>query len=318
MIWHLAFNTFLVFLVLAGAVELLLFLFGIKNARLRTILRLLPVIKLPLDLLVFGLFGESFLVNLNPLSCEIFFKSMLSGFASIPAYMASKMPPFVVQALVSGIAIFSAFKTIQRWFELIRSSQFVKKVRQTSFLCQRPITNELLKEKLEKQNVKMLISRDTQIPFAAGARLIVLPESLTKELSQAEFESIVSHELEHLRWKDPLVKFACNFICSFFWWIPTKWWMKRLEMDQEKASDSSVYKYDIEPLSLAQAFVKTAGYIRSNTRQDVAICSFASQNTAAVNRLEHILTCEQGPEDKLKWSAVVGFSLLAACSVWSC
>lgn len=322
MILHLAFNTFLVFLVLAGSIELLLFLFGIKNGRLRTICRLLPVAKLPFDFLIFGLYGESFLMNLNPFSCEIFFNDTLRGLlplgegneTSMPTYIASKWPPFFVKTLIFGITTLSAYKVLRRWAELIRSSRFVKKIRRTSSLCQRPILNEHLKNHLEQKKVTILVSPSVQVPFAAGCRLIVFPESLMVQLSQAEFESIVSHEFEHLKWKDPVVKVASYFFCSLFWWIPTKWWIKRLEMEQEKASDSGIYKYNIESLSLAQAFVKAAAHIRSDSGQVMTGCPFASKR----DRLEHILNLQKVTGGKLKWALLLILCLLVFCSVWSC
>ncbi|MBA3816023.1 MAG: M48 family metalloprotease [Parachlamydiaceae bacterium] len=62
--------------------------------------------------------------------------------------------------------------------------------------------------------------------FATFGNRIVFPEALVNALSQQEFEAIITHEWQHLRWKDPHTKIIGSLIAHFFWWLPTLWWMK--------------------------------------------------------------------------------------------
>src|SRR5436189_2644348 len=105
MILHLILNSLFVFVLLASTIEFLLFVFQINNLRTRYLCRLLPILKIPFDLLVFTFFDESLWMNLNPFSCEIYVYELLSRFISlpmldavvqthliIPQYLAAQMP----------------------------------------------------------------------------------------------------------------------------------------------------------------------------------------------------------------------------------
>lgn len=335
MIFHLVLNSLFVFLILSTLVELFLFVFKIKNARLRTICRFFPILKLPFDLLVFGLYGESLFLNFNPLSCELFLQDLIakllpmgpvgnlntSAPTIIPQYIAEQIPRFYFNLLTAGISVISIAMICRKIFHLINSRIYLKRVVHAASLCDRPVTNALLKKNLEGKKALILTSENAQVPFAADRRTIVFPKELLGQLSQEEFEAIAAHELEHLRWKDPILKLVGSIICSLFWWIPTAWWIKRLEADQERASDLGIHKYGMDALALASAFIKTASNAKFVNLKMAAICSFTTKTNHYTSRLENILNSHQiacGNLVPLKFAMGIGLCLLSFFSFWIC
>ncbi len=331
MIFHLVLNSFFVFFATAILIELLLFLFKIKKARIRYLCRLFPILKLPFDLLVFGIYGESFFINLNPLSCEMFVQNIIAKFLQIepkadeglftiiPESIAKVIPDPYFKGFIIGTLFISILIMSRKVFHFVTSRIQLKKILQDSSICERMISNQQLNKNLDLCNAYILTSAKIQVPFAVGLNKIIFPKELVKKLSQEEFEAVVSHELEHLRWKDPLIRSACNMICSIFWWIPTRWWINRLEIDQERASDLGIFRYNIDPYDLAAAFVKTAQITKYPKLKISSICPFLSIRNTHIKRLEHILDSHQFlPKRTVKPIMGIGMCFLICLSFWMC
>ncbi len=328
MIFHLVLNSLLVFFVLALLIELFLFVFRIKNARLRTICRFFPILKLPFDLLVFSFYGENLFVNLNPFSCEVFLQEFITKLLPmgetptiIPQYIAGHIPSVYYKLLTGGIAFLSLGIIGRKAVQLMRSRSYLKKILLSSTPCLQLITNGPLRNKLENQRARIMISEEIQVPFAAGLRYILFPRHLLERLSQEEFETVIAHELEHLCWKDPMLKLISSITCSLFWWIPTHWWLKRLETDQECASDLGIHKFDMDSLDLASAFVKTAKNCTAMPLEMAAMSAFASKGHSHASRLENIVNSQKvacGHWVKLKFAVGIGMCLCAFICFWIC
>lgn len=295
MIFHLVINSFFVFLLLASVVELSLFIFKIKNARTRYICRLLPILKIPVDLFVFGIFGESLFLNLNPFSCEIYLNNSITALFNlppgtpIPQYIASKLQPIYLNLFAISVVAISALLFSYKCARLVASQIYLRKVLSLSIPCHRLISSHRIHSELQRLNGIVLTCDQVQTPFAAGRRKILLPTALVNHFSQDEFEAVIAHELEHLKWKDPILRFISSVICSICWWIPTGWWSKRLEADQELASDLGIPKYGIDGSSLGSAFLKAIHQERVATLKSAAICPFVSPKSTHVKRLENML-----------------------------
>lgn len=327
MIFHLVFNSLFVFIALSLFVELFLFLFQIKNARLRTVCRYFPIFKLPFDLLIFTFFDESLFVNLNPFSCELFFQNFIGKIFQINSevtqlvptqYLANKIPTWItlgLSALCLGIIG-------RKLYLLVVSNLYLRNILASSIPCPRAITNDQLKEKLMRLKVNLSVSPDSVVPFAAHRSNIIFPQSLYTHYSQEEFEAIIAHELEHLRWNDPLLKMVNRITFALFWWVPSEWWIRRLETDQEMASDLAIHRYGIEPHNLASAFVKTAKRAKGMKLQMVAaLCPFAGRNSNHSIRIENILrsgATVRSPFIPLKFALGIGLCLLSFFSLWIC
>jgi len=70
---------------------------------------------------------------------------------------------------------------------------------------------------------------------------VLLPEGLSVQLSDAELQTILAHELAHIRRKDNLSGALTRVLGSIFWFHPLLWWMeRRLLTERELACDELV------------------------------------------------------------------------------
>ena len=178
-----------------------------------------------------------------------------------------------------------------------------------------------LQKRLDQSRIAILISGEIAIPVAANRRTILLPENLMNELSQEEYEAVIAHEAEHLKWKDPIVKMIFLSICSIFWWMPTTRWMKKIEDDQEEACDMGLHAYGLDTYPLATALLKAVNHQRvsRNGTAAAAICHLdASKNT--IKRLQDILRKGRAQENGVSLRSVAGVVIcsLAFLSFWMC
>jgi beta-lactamase regulating signal transducer with metallopeptidase domain len=334
MIFHFVLNSLLVFLVLSLSIEFFLFGFKIYDPRIRYICRLLPILKLPFDLLVFEFFGESFFVNLNPFSCEIYLQEFIvkllpdaiktdleaSSHFILPKYLASQIPSILLNTLIYSVVIISIIIVSRKIFLFMISRTYLKEVLSTASPCMRAISNLKLADILHQKNIVILTSDKVGIPFAANLHYILFPKNLIEELSQNEFEAVVVHELEHLRWKDPVLKMLCGFICSLFWWLPSSWWLKRLEEEQEQACDAEMDRYGIDILALASAMVKVVKKAKYLKCPFSAICPFDSPKRSHVKRLENLLNSSQSHKRQYTGYSITGVFMCALTFIcfWAC
>lgn len=251
-LFHFLFNTYVVFFFLAFAVESIFFIFKIKNARLRSFCRLLPLFKLPIDACIYFMFDDHIFLNLNPFSCQYYLMNFLMPhycYCSIPNFFAMHFSSF---AMLATLILFFTITTIvfgRKIFQIIKSLLHLKAIFSDVEPMRRKIENKKLS--LSMQNVKLFTSQKVTVPFATFGNRIVFPAVLVDAISQQEFEAIVAHELQHLQWKDPHTKMIGSLIAHFFWWLPTRWWMKRCEWEQECASDSEIALFEVQGFDLA-------------------------------------------------------------------
>jgi len=331
MLFHLLLNSFIVFVVLTLLTNLFLSISKITNPRLRYLLRLLPILKFPVDLLVFIFFGENLFLNFNPFSCQVYMQDFMTSFAHvhiqnelapehfiIPRYLASYIPSHLLNITVIGMLAISSMIIARKVYLFWQARAYLKKIFISASPCTRPIYNSNLLNKLKQGNVLILTSNAVQIPFAANLQSIFMPHDLLAELSQEEFESIIVHELEHLRWKDPLFKMACDLLCALFWWLPSSWWLKRLELEQEDACDAEVYKYGIDVTALATAIVKVVKQAKYPDLRFAAISSFDSPKNSHARRISNILNIKNKRDFCWRYVFGIGACLLATSCFWMC
>lgn len=335
MILHLILNSLIVFVWLTLIVEFCLFLFKVKNARVRYICRSLPFLKIPFDILIFMLYGDSLFINLNPLSCQIFVHELISKFLPaqmnlisssnehliIPQYIAMQMPAFYVNCLTVVVIFIAAGGVIRKIYQLISSRRYLKHVLKTATPYSYIISNECLRKHIHGLNAMILVSPEIEIPCAADPRYILLPQNMLDELSREEVEAVIAHELQHLKWKDPLFKFFYSLVCALCWWIPTTWWLKRVIAEQEQASDAGIYHYGIDNCALATAVTKILSKAKNGKCDSTALCFLGSSKSTHIDRLKYILnTQELFTSQRYMPKGIVAtiVCLLAFMSLWMC
>lgn len=338
MILHFFLNSLLVFFILTMLIDFFLSAFQVKNSRVRSICRMIPILKLPIDMLFFVLLGfaDTFFVNLNPFSCEIYLqKLILSILPSSIQHELSALESFIVPKYISeqipamglkvGIALFlmmSGILIFRKICHILQSKRGLAAMFNQSSPCLREIANQKLKSELANLNVVVLTSDQVTTPMAAYQHYIFVPKLVVENFSQEEFDAVIAHELEHLKWKDPVLKLFYNVITTLFWWVPTIWWLQKLEADQEEASDYGLRKYGIDPLSLATALIKVIDENKyAKMKYSLApTCGLNSSKSSHLKRFENLVNSDQIKRnlfDAGDWIGC-GLSILVSICFWMC
>ena len=79
-------------------------------------------------------------------------------------------------------------------------------------------------------------------PHRAGPRLL-LPEGLLPDLGGDELDTLLAHELAHVRRRDHWVRLVEIAATALFWWYPVTWWARRaLRRAEERCCDEWVLR----------------------------------------------------------------------------
>jgi len=164
-----------------------------------------------------------------------------------------------------SLVLLFTFITVITLIGKLRSSLFLakrlKSLKEIEGSYARKVCNLYLISFLKKTPLKIVVSPTLQgSPFVLGlfSYILFIPQSLLKSLSQKEYEAALAHEIEHVRYKDSLVRLILTIITSIFWWVPTGWLINRIEEGQEIGCDIHSAKYGVEPIDLASAICKSA------------------------------------------------------------
>lgn len=297
------------FLLLALVVELLFFFFNVQNYRLRTSLRLLPILKLPFDVVLFFLFGKESLKNINPLSCE----------KSLQAYLLHYASMFWLETALFSVIGLSLWLTGRKLYQFYRDTKQLQMIcKMPSQFCQSVVSESLQNTLLQKQ-AKIIITKHVTVPCAFARHYILFPQSLLSTLSSAEFEAVVAHEIEHLRHFDPYIKMGALLISRLFWWVPMQWWLKKVEREQEFACDWGTGRYRIEKLALASALYNVLGALKGCQRETVL--HFSNQLCIPLVRVQRLLQVSSHARHSKLYTLFVTTVCLAATllfTFWIC
>ena len=107
-----------------------------------------------------------------------------------------------------------------------------------------------------RRNIHFLESESTVIPFLTGVikPAIIVPAAMLSQLSPGEIESILMHELYHLKRLDNLVNLIQRLLEIIFFFNPAIWILSELiNSEREKRCDDLVLKKHAHPLDYARA-----------------------------------------------------------------
>lgn len=108
-----------------------------------------------------------------------------------------------------------------------------------------------LKEKIGlKSDVQLAMSEAVREPALAGFTrpVVLIPSALADQLSPAELQSVVLHELAHAKRRDNWTSVFAHTVSCVFWFYPLLWWIeKRLRAERELACDEMVVRCGAAP-----------------------------------------------------------------------
>ncbi len=308
-------NSWLAFFTVSLLCKLVVFIFRVKEPRVKAFIFCIPVLKLVLDLALYydhsnwalfhsidPRFAED---NSRKLSVYIgFFPWLIPGIQfsigddklfTVADVLALYLGPFWTKSIVT-LTFGCSIVALTRWILKLGAANCAVKALVNDSI---PISKQIA------------ISDRITSPCAVGLfkRRILFPKNLVRQLSSEEMEAILVHEKNHLFWHDSLVRLLCQGFTTFFWWIPTKRWLASIENLQESACDKKCKNR----LDLAEAIVKVAKFEKMTTQQAMMSCFVANSNIT--KRVQTLLKNQKEQVRPLKWlqivlAAITAFSLL--------
>jgi len=92
--------------------------------------------------------------------------------------------------------------------------------------------------------------------FGVFRPVLLLPEGLLERLTPAQSQTIITHELCHVRHRDNLIASIHMFVETVFWFHPLVWWIgKRMVEERERACDEEVLRLGSEPRVYAEGIL---------------------------------------------------------------
>lgn len=314
------------FFTVAFVIEILMKIFSIKQHRARSTLRLLPFASLIVDLA----FSQYSIAHwINPLSCsscvqkfilEIFYPelktylsqnqiSLIKHLGNSHAHSLFGIILKMIEILSFTFAIFKLSQAVVLWDSL-------RVIKRSSIVSERRIDSISLRDKLEKRAIEICVSNEITVPLTLYPNIIYIPHDIYNTLSQKEFEAVIAHEWEHLKYRDPLTRLLCHVVAAFFWWVPTNSWMRKIEQDQELACDQNVKKYGVSSDSIASALLKVVKQVKVQQ----TICCFSDSENFTLARVQTILGLKKNPTSMTWLSFAIvasGIILLFLCMTFT-
>lgn len=165
-----------------------------------------------------------------------------AGLWNLGEYLRKQIPvflPFAVGLWFCGVAIF----TLRLIGGFIQLQKFKTNGVQTPDLEWQGRYSALCGKLVIRPAVKLLQSDLITTPIAIGwlKPMIIVPASAFLQINPNELETIIAHELIHIRRYDPLVNILQNVIEVLFFYHPAMWLISaQIRRERELAADASV------------------------------------------------------------------------------
>ena len=185
-----------------------------------------------------------------------------------------------------------------------------------------PVSRDILAETQTPRRITLCASDAVRVPAAIGyfRPMVVFPTWTLSELSPAELNAILLHELAHLRRWDDFTNLGQKIVKAIFFFHPAVWFIEsRLTLEREMACDDAVLAASISPRAYAESLVGLAE--KSFLRRGVQLAQAAvSQVKQLKLRLAEILRPDKArsqPRSARVWKpAVAVMSLVGIVSAY--
>jgi len=231
----------------------------------------------------------------------------------LPASWATYL--FTIWALIAAVALARVITGIWQIYKLRRSCTEVP----LDELA--PAVRDLIEEFRRTRAVSFCISDQIQVPTAIGflKPAVVMPAWLLKEISTAELQQVLVHEMTHLRRHDDWTNLAQKVIQSLLFFHPSVWWIEqRLSLEREMACDDAVLARTANARDYAQCLTRVAE--KSFLRRQMALAQAVVNRVGQLSlRVAQILDANR-PGATALWKPaiplVMAVALLCGISAW--
>jgi RND family efflux transporter MFP subunit len=125
-----------------------------------------------------------------------------------------------------------------------------------------------------------------------GRPRLLLPEELWARLDSTQQDTVLTHELAHLKRRDHWVRRIETLVLGLYWWFPVAWWTRReLERTEEACCDAWVlWVMPDGAAAYADALVATAAFLSGHRHMVPPGVTSACRTLAIQRRLNVILS----------------------------
>lgn len=177
----------------------------------------------------------------------------------------------------------------------------------------RDVVSHALAECSRGHRVSLRISHDVSVPTAAGffRPAVLLPAWAMTDLSPAELNSVLLHELGHLRRWDDWTNLTQKILKALLFFHPAVWWIdSRLALERESACDDFVLAQTSDARGYANCLVSVAEKTLGRRALSLAVAAVGRfQQTA--ERLTRILDQNRLGGTHVSKPALAGIAVLA-------
>lgn len=163
--------------------------------------------------------------------------------------------------------------------------------------------------------VQLFISAKAQVPMLIGALkpIVLLPITATTNLTAEQLETILMHELAHLRRHDYLINILQTIVETILFFNPFVWMISAIvRREREHACDDLVLQHTAEPLSYASALATVA---MQYTNHPSTIIAASGKSTYLLNRIKRIMEAKPTRTGHSQVAAMVLILAIATCTI---
>ncbi len=126
------------------------------------------------------------------------------------------------------------------------------------------------------------------LTFGTFKPVILFPTGLLFQLSPAQLEAIMAHELAHVKRNDYIANLLLSGLEVLFFFHPCYWWMNNTVKElRENAADDLVLKTGVEPKTLANSLAEVLNFAKQNP-PELALAAGKNRNPT-LQRIKRIL-----------------------------
>lgn len=181
-------------------------------------------------------------------------------------------------------------------YRLFRNWQFVQAVKKEG-LSKAHLNYRLFVKNIAghlgiKKNVRLVVSDLVHSPITVGyvKPMILLPVAALNNLSTAQVEAILLHELSHIRRYDYLVNFIVTVIHTLLYFNPfVKFFMTVVENERETCCDELVLQFGYDKVGYASALL----HLEKTSAQHKVLTLAAAGKQNLLTRIEKIVGMEK-------------------------
>jgi bla regulator protein BlaR1 len=218
----------------------------------------------------------------------------LNGLELLPRILTAASVTYLVLLIVPTYKVFRNW----RFLQVIKREGLRK-----ADLAQRLFVQRIAGQIGIRKQVQVFLSDIVMSPVTIGyiKPLILVPVAALGNLSPAQLEAILLHELSHIRRHDYLVNLLLTAVHVLLYFNPfVKLFIRAVEMERENCCDELVLQFEYDKVSYASALLQLQ---KTNHRTPVLAMGAASRSHL-LNRIEKIVGIQR--KARLNASHILG------------